>query len=625
MTDEQRPRKTPLWLLLCRFSEPAKDLVATTLAWMCKEQDIAFDVYYAAYRGGGLFSHHGSTLRGGRHQELVAEALTRHSATVVRLGDVSVFSSLVHCGADRVIDLPDGMSIADMYKLCADVLGAPFPSAAVAVQTADMPEALGHGIAQYAFPEAVARRAVAVPLELEEAHIKHLAELGVGSVSPVAKADAPVAHWRNAGIAVDTADLLRPDDDYTSLTFRIADRYLEQASGIDMCEPLLASSWLPFCVRENRLQVTGEQMASVTARLAPMVSERGARVVYGRWGGGAIGGATSDQDLFPLFEKTVAFQVIEPARPVLSVLSMQPTPLAQPATGPFELEPSDDQLRAWANKGRILVTLITHSGELSHDDAISNTIDLSAATGVKLGIGVHAQRYAFNPACMEQAHVPVDEGGALGVCEPVLHSSGVGIVAESLAAPDRLAEMMADARASIAGMAGERFAPRGVYCYLDAAPHAWRKRPESLWRAIADAGFEYVVSSVDQGDTTILYRDGDFVVLNLCGVSKYPYSPFMRVDRLNHLVDAERRLERSPAPSWMIGVLDIPLYGYSTYLTLGDPSRGLRLGDFMTYIQNRGESGRLISATPHTIARYARMLDDLNAETTAADVNVSTA
>lgn len=623
MTDDQRPGTTPLWLLLSRFSEPTKDLVATTLAWMCKERHIAFDVYYAAYRGGGLFSHHGSTLLGGRHHERVGEALARHRTTVVRLGDVSVFSALLQGGADRVVNLSPGMSLTDMYERCADELGMTFPRAAVALQTTALPPALSHGIAQYAFPEAVTRDAVAVPLELATEHIQHLTALGVVSVSTVATSDANLERWDESGIAVEPADVLQADDDYTSLTFRIARRHATQASGIDMCEPWLACSWLPFCVRENRLQVSGERMADVTAALAPMVREGSERVVYGRWGGGAIGGATSDEDLFPLFENDIAFQVIEPVRPVLSVLSMNPSPLAQPDIGPFELEPTDDQLREWAAKGRILVTLITHSGELSHDDAITNTIDVSAATSVKLGIGVHAQRYAFNPASMESVHVPVEEGGALGLCEPVLHSSGAGIIAESLADPDRLAAMMREARTRIAALTGERFAPRGVYCYLDATPGVWRKRPEALWRAIADAGFDYVVSSVDQGDSSVLYRDGDFVVLNQCGVSKYPYSPFMRVDRLNHLVDAERRLERSPAPSWMIGVLDIPLYGYSAYLTLGDPSRGVRLGDFMTYIRNRGESGRLISATPHTVARYARFLDDGTTTTTAADADAS--
>lgn len=623
MTDDNRRGKPPLWLLMCRFAEPTKDLVATTLAWMCREQGIAFDIYYAANRSGGLFSHHGSTLLGGRHHELVGEALARHRTTVVRLGDISVFSSLVHSGADRIVDLPHGTSLPDIYERCADGLGMAFPEAAMAVQTANLPPALEHGIAQYAFPEAVSRRAVAVPLELPATDVQRLASLGVTSVATVATRGANHEQWHEAGIAVETADELQANDDYFSLTFRIARRHAEEATGIDMCEPFLASSWVPFCVREDRLQVSGERMADVTAALAPMVRERSERVVYGRWGGGAIGSATSDEDLFPLFENDIAFQVIEPVRPVVSVLSANPPPLAQPESGPFDAEPSDEELRQWAAKGRILVTLVTHSGELSHDDAISNTIDGSVVAGVKVGIGVHAQRYAFNPASMESVHIPVEEGGALGLCEPVLHSSGVGIIAESLADPNRLATMMREAQERIVALAGERFAPRGVYCYLDARPGAWRTRPEALWRAIADAGFAYVVSSVDQGDSRVLYRDGDFVVLNQCGRSSYPYSPFMRVDRLNHLIDAERRLEQSPAPSWMIGVLDIPLYGYSTYLTLTEPRRGVRLGDFFTYIRNRGESGRLVSATPHTIARYARLLGDQAAENAVAGVEAS--
>ena len=69
---------------------------------------------------------------------------------------------------------------------------------------------------------------------------------------------------------------------------------------------------------------------------------------------------------------------------------------------------------------------------------------------------------------------------------------------------------------------------------------------------------------------------------------------------------------RQPRPGWMIGVLDIPLYGYTRALSLPSPRHGgVTLGDFFGYILKGGEAGRIVSATPHTIARYARLRQDL--------------
>lgn len=626
-TDAQSSQ--PLILLLAQFDHPLKDLVATTLGWMCHEQQVAFDVYYAARRGGGgLFSHHGSLMLGGRHEAMIARALATFRTTVVTLGDIHIFESLVQPGAASVVPVEDIEGVIAFYVQMAATLGVVMPTTAVAFQMEKMPRALQYGTAQFAFPEAVSRRGLAVPFELGDSEREALHRLGVRDVWTIAMATAETEEWSRSGFDVHPADVLAEDDTYQSFTFRVARRWQKRARGTDMCEPVLASSWLPFCIREDRLQVCGENMTEATAALAPIVRGQGEQVVYGRYGGGPLGVARDDEELFNLFENDIVFQVIEPGRPALSVFSSHPVALPQPRADPFSLEPSDDQLRTWADKGKILVSLVTHSGELSHDDAVTNTLDLCAATGVRLGIGMQAQRYLFNPSSIESLHVPTEEGGVLGLCEPVLHSGGFGITAEALASPGQLATMMRQARDEIGKVAGERFMPRGVYCYLDAAPRRWRERPEELWRAIASEGFEYVISSVDQGESQILYQDDDFVVLNLCGYSKYPYSPFMRIDRVTQLLDMELRLAESPGPAWMIGALDIPLYGYSQYMALGDPTNGVRLGDFFAYIMNGsrmkglagsgqvskgGESGRLVSATPHTIARFAKMIAEAKA------------
>lgn len=624
--------KQKLVLLVSNFTNPLKDYAAVTLGWMCKQAGVEFDAYYAIERDdGGIFSPHGSAVVGGRHVATIARALACYETTVVQLGKVFLMESLLRRGAQRVIYVQD--SLADLYKQMGDFLGVPLGTAAVAFQSQNLPEGLMHGtmkpinakeghkladaslqrqggIVQYAYPEAVQRQALAVPLESAPAEVARLKALGVREVWTVATQDADQSRWIDSGFTMKSAEVLAPADDLLSFTSRTTRRWISAGTAVDLTEPLLASHLLPFAIREGRLQMYGADMSATATAITPFASATGQQAVYGRYAGGSFRGAVTDEDLFDLFRAGIPFQVTEPGRPVLTIFGSHPEPLPQPEQTCFDLEPSDAQLATWAAEKRILVTMVTHSGELSHNDAVINMVDLTATTGVKAGVGVQYQRYAFDPEGIELLQVPVCEGGVLGLVEPVLHSGGFGIIAEALTEPKRVADLLARARAEIARLAGERFAPRGVYLYCDTTPPEWERSNEPLWEAICQAGFEYVVSSVGIGYPRILYRQGDFVVLNQCGRLHYPYSPFARVDTYADLAEMETQILAKGGPGWILPVLDIPIYGYSNYLSMGDPfkQRG-GLGPFYEYIRRGGNSGRLISVTPRTIARYARLIE----------------
>lgn len=623
--------KRKLILLVAEFSNHRKDLVAATLGWMCRSAGALFDVYYTAPQkggfytlddtpvttqgGGGLFSVYGSTLLGGRHHQVIARALAQFDAYIIKLDPVSVFSALFQSCAQEVVEAPD--RLVELYRFCARLLDIEFPQSAVAFQMKELPPGLVYGYTQYAFLEVSCRQALAFPLELTQDEIVGLAQAGVRQVWTLTTSHGDPSAWRQAAMDVRQADLLQMDDNYDSFTFRLVNRWDAQITALDLCEPVLASYWLPFAIQESRAQVCGEYLDETCQRLAPLAVAKNQRMVYGRYAGGPIGGARNDEELFPLFRHNIPFQVIEPARPVGRFVSQTAYKLPQPAHSPYDLEPPAEQLEQWMVQGKILTTLVFHSGEMSHDDAMYNVMDLCATTNVKVGLGVQAPRYIFEPECVEPMHIPVEEGGMLGLCEPVLHSAGYGIIAEALGAPEEIARLMKDSRDEIANISGGSFAPRGVYCYLDAVPGAWRQKQIALWEAIADAGFEYVISSAAQGMNEILYRREDFVVLNMWYCNHYPYSPFVRITTHNELSDMERQIAGAGQPGWIIGVVDTPIFAYSNYLGLGESNPSLRkpsifpdvrMGKIFTYIQQRGETDKLVSATPNTIARYARLL-----------------
>ena len=369
----------------------------------------------------------------------------------------------------------------------------------------------------------------------------------------------------------------------------------------------MAAHWVPFSIREDRLQMcsrptTKEAIDGIVELAQPWPDP----VVYARWGGGGVKGV-GDFGLFPLFRKGLSVEVSEPGRPVLTVFSKRPVPIAQPAQTTFDLEPTDDQLQQWADAKRILVTYVLHSGELSHDDAVQHFLETSGSRKIPIGMSVHWQRYAFEPWSVEATQIPQAQGGALGLVEPVLHSTGQGIMAERIVSPAVVAGQMKDARARIAKIAGERFVPRGVYCFDDADMKNWDSPAPQLWSAIQDQGFEYVISSVANGDNRVLQMDGKFVVLNMVG-QRADASPFVRqMDvEMPHL---EQRLKAARRPGWLLGVLDSPLYGYSPYVSAGQEwGLYVRLSQLYDYIQKGAKERDLVPATPRTIARYARLL-----------------
>jgi hypothetical protein len=349
-----------------------------------------------------------------------------------------------------------------------------------------------------------------------------------------------------------------------------------------------------------------------------LAAEKQPRIVYGRYAGGVLAAARDDRDLFPLFERNVSFEVVEPGRPLLHHLPDCERQLPRPETGAWE-EPSDAELLDLADRGAHLVALVFHSGELSHDDGILNVIDTAVLTNVPIGVPVHVQRYEFEPDAVEPMGVPGRERGALGLAEPLLHSTGWGILAECLGDPATLARDMAAARDRIGQLAGSQGTPRGVYCYLDSFVDDWSKPNEPLWTAVRDAGFEYVLSSVSPGPNRLLYRDGDFVVLNMTSNNFYPSSPFVRVNSVDQLRQSERAFTQSGQPGWQIAVIDLPIFASQSYLLLGTSLPELHapalyqrahLGSFFDYVARHGETHKLVAATPHTIARYARLLDD---------------
>jgi len=596
-------------LLLIPFSRQYRDFLAAALAQLCRSAGLSCDVYYTAERPGGIFAAHGSQYVSGRHQEALARLLAMREVTVFRSSEVTAFSSLLAGARAKVVELEEG--VAAPLAQFMQFTGSDCRSAVV-IQTENLPLGLAAGVTPYLLPELLAREAVALPLEADHEEIARAADLGIKTIYTVLAETADVLAWQEPGYFVEAIDVIKQDDTYASVSFRVVERHLDELRAVDYLEPVLASYRIPASIYGQRGTVFSDSPSPGWEELARLAARTGQSTVFCRWGGGAVRSVNSDKEFIPLGRAGVPVHVVEPGRPVFHNLAESRPTYRMPGCGVFDAEPDDAQLHEWAREGKVLATIVTHSGELSHDDCVRPVYDLCAHRSVKAGIGVFSQRYAHEPDAIEPMLLSVDAGGVMELCEPLLHSAGNGICFEYLAEPLHLAQQMAAERERIVELVGEAHAPRGVYCYLDAEPDAWDKPAITLWEAIAAQGFEYVLSSVSLGPSRILYRNGDFIVLALAGRNNYPYSPFMRIYCAADIADMVHTMPPGQ-PGWVAAVVDLPVVSDIPALAFGDPYRSdrPRFGDIITCLNDTVANPTLVSATPHTIVRYARLLNDL--------------
>jgi hypothetical protein len=138
-----------------------------------------------------------------------------------------------------------------------------------------------------------------------------------------------------------------------------------------------------------------------------------------------------------------------------------------------------------------------------------------------------------------------------------------------------------------------------------------RHRPTEIEPGVVDAargaGFEYMWTKTGFGTPTVVQRHDDFVVLPFTAGNWDGWSPFFTVGSVHDLRRAERRLLRTGRPGWLASTIDGVLWALSGEVW----ARGSGLHRMAALIARGGRTGRLINVTPGVVARYARLLDDL--------------
>jgi hypothetical protein len=574
-------QRSPLWLFVGSAGDPATPYVSSTLARLADETGVLFEQYLESSRDGTLFAQTGSTVLGGGHHLQFNYLCAKHEVTAFVLGRSEVLDSTL-----RAFGLTVGAcagTAAVLYAQAYAYAGRESPRTVLVGPTGDL--------APYLVPEIAYRDVLAFP---------H------GATLPAH--DMALAAYTSVDGAT-TIDTWADGDDLGSVTLRIADRWRHRARAVCFGDPTAVLTQLPRLVRERRVALYAPPQSQDPAqiRVSPYteetsaIAEATAELALDLGNPVLIGRQTSDGDIFAWSRHGVCIQITEPNRPAFPVVAETPQPWA-PAPGFAEGEYSDSELRGLAAQGVVLTTILWHSGEIAHNESMLNLLDLVGTTGLKMGVGVHDARYTTAPQQWELLAVSTDRGGVRGLVEPVLHSGGLGVLAEYDCPPHMLAEHCALALERIRSIAGPEHTPHGYYAFCDTDLESLAPASDSVYAAIESAGLSYVVSSARPGRNRILRRTDGCVVINQTARSVAHASPFVRITTEEELHEDVPMVR----PGWVVVTLDAPVIAFGPYIWRHG-SRFMRVVEWFTAPGPMGERRNVL---PSTVARYARILQD---------------
>lgn len=481
MPPEERavqPVRPRLLLFIAPHNYPARNVVAATLAWLASRADSFFEVYYDApalgrhlgsdprldaHAGGDdvpVAMLTGGLVTGGRHHEALLLSLLRFETTVVSCGSLIFAGALAALAADgraRVIEFSPDEPIA-LYQWAFEHFQEPWPQDGFLVDRE--PSAGLKGIDAYVYPEIFYPQRLGLESSLEDVDLLEMQRHGLRRLFAAGASPKRQNELRSLGFDLIDSGLITEGDDYGRVTRRIADRWTAERQGWIVGDPTLVSYWLPAACRERRVAVYSIPQSAILDQLASSIQSNATMPVLGR--------QAEDSDFFTLSRLGQSFHVVDPCRPALPVLTDVPAAWPAPKAKLESDDPTDRELVDWADEGRILTSLVFWTGMIREVENLYALTDLLALTGLRAGLVVTAQTFAWRPSPLDLLLVPTANGGLHPHVELLMGSAGDGVSIESLLGPESLAEHLAAAARELDRLnVPAALRPRGWWATMD--------------------------------------------------------------------------------------------------------------------------------------------------------------
>ena len=507
------------------------------------------------------------------------------------------FQSFLKSPKIRVISMKTPQEAAAFYKDVFAYFDEKIPERAVMLPSTPF-EPKGRMLIEcYCYPEIYFPRKLGLDDSVSKDDLNQLYDLGLKQVDVIYCNESVISRLEDEGFKVRVIDSLRPDDTYGTVTKRIFERWKHLAEGVAYGDPNLITYWISFFCRKKLISMFDfdwENFAHIVAECANQVNTN---IIWGR--------QLSDHFIPTISKYDKIFAIIDAGRPPITIKSKIPYSPAPIEKGPWDCEISDIQLARKAEEGFIPATILMYASDIRHLTITSNLFPLIALMRVKVGVAVPLDFYEYVPEWMDEVYTPYEQGGLMPYVEPIICSAGLGVATEAKGYISRgtLTSCLIKTREKILKLWGKASLPIGYYPFQDACPYYKHDTAEPQFEAIKSAGFQYCITYKKEGKPPeIVYEKDGFIAINQQSIhwTKNP---------LEDLKTWEEKIISEETAGWIIVSIDAPFWGFAFY----NMKNGNLLVEAMNFIKNGGNSGKIFSASPHEIARYAKILRKITA------------
>lgn len=596
--------------------------IAATLAWMAREKEMDFGAYFvgrAAPETVRNFFPQGDSTR-----NFIDAFLTLEDLGLGWMGGVAPFReshiadlySVLNCcdvvgctnasearrflnvlgNLKHFVAMKKGEAITSFYRDVFSLLGIEFPKTAIIVPSTPFGLKKQLLIENYCYPDIFYSKKLGLDSSVSEKELTELKKSGLTEIDLLYCSENTIQKLEPYGFKTRIIDTLKQEDTYGAVTQRIFSRWKNHSKGVSYSDPLLTLYWTPFYCLNDLIAMFDLDWKSFAPTIAECASTTNSKVIYGR---------QLADDFIPLLSKhDKIFAIIDANRPSVTIKNKMPyTPAAIDKT-PWSMELSDEQIGLMVSQGKIPVTTLLYASDIRHLTIAPSLFPLASLMRVKVGVAVPINFYEYVPEWMDDLYIQYEAGGSMPYVEPMICSAGLGVAteAEGYLSAQTLTESLKKTRKWISEKWGASAVPIGYYPFQDACPFYKHDTAEPQFEAVRSADFEYYITYKDEGKLPrIVYEKEDFIAINQQNVH-WTRNP------LEDLKSWEQKILNEGKLGWIIISLDAPFWGFMFY----EMKSGRMLIDTMDFIRKGGESGRLCSATPHEIVRYAKVLKASN-------------
>jgi hypothetical protein len=595
---------------------PARGTALPVLAWLCEKAGVDYDGYFCV-RPSLVGIGDAMPYTGNKHdQQFYYLANFYHHIYFFALTEETPiqFERFLQARGRATIVKGSALGLVDFFSQVFSVLNEPLPAEAVVFPSTTFPfphERVELGdfvipgeskLDTFCYPEIFHRQALAFHYELPDDQVQRFVARGLKRVHLIFCPDEAKARFERMGLAVEIIDTVGPDDNYASITGRIAERWLDRATGFALGNDPITLRWTPKYLRERILPIAAVRSLPQAAELlGRLTGEVGNKLVWGSQ-------VYSDAIISEFSQHDIILSLVHDVEVGITIKHKirLPNSWLGDTPAPWEVECSDEFLRQQLDAGKIPVCFVHYASDLGHLPILARHLDMHSIDGIVSGLAFPATFWEFAEEQVEQLYISKEMGGVFPSTEPLLVSAGVGVATEAQGylSPEAFLDGLQQAIAIIKDRAGARHVPLGHYSFQDACPTYQHDTAEPQFEVLVKAGLEYAITYKHENRfPEIVYSQGDFVALN-------QQSEHWTFDPLTTLTAWEKKMVGAQRAGWIILGLDSPFWGMvPCYFGLASQGMSLyKLQKVMTYARDGGESGRLFLARPHEVVRFAKLM-----------------